>query len=240
MKIAICTPAHSLVTGQYAVSLANMINWTLTEAEILVDDKRVVPTLKVFMRYGSLLPSVRNALVKDALDFGADYMLLLDADHRFPENTLLRLLRHNLPVVACNQPKRAHPTGPTAEDLDGRPIYTTPELAQEGAVQEVGMAGAAICLIHMSVIHELCADPVRRPLFNTVLEGAGISEGIGEDTYFFRRVKEAGFKLYVDHGLSWEITHVHTVMLSHSDTLTDKDTYLKSRPGPAMKSKTSP
>src|SRR3712207_5457752 len=107
LRIAIFTPAYNLVTGEYAVSLANMINWTLTEAEIVVQDRKIVPTLKVFMRHGSLLPCVRNALVKDALDFEADYLLWLDADHHFPENSLLRLLRHNLPVIACNQQKRS-------------------------------------------------------------------------------------------------------------------------------------
>ncbi len=57
------------------------------------------------MKLASMLPTLRNVLVEDALDWGANYLLWVDADHVFPPECLLRLddrqdrsSLHKLPV----------------------------------------------------------------------------------------------------------------------------------------------
>jgi hypothetical protein len=225
LKIAICTPYYDTVAGGYAVSLANMINWTLREAKITYNGEPVTPNLKVFTRTGSLLARLRNALAKDAVTWDANYLLWIDADQVFPERSLLQLLSHNLAIVGVNQPRREYPTGPNASDIDGNPIWTTEELGRSGAVAEVGVLGLGLCLIDMRVVHTL-RDGNSVPLFSTAFWGEGIHEGVGEDTFFFNRVREAGFSVHLDHGLSWNVYHSSTTLLTNADTVAQRELYL--------------
>jgi hypothetical protein len=48
---------------------------------------------------------------------------------------------------------------------------------------------------------------------------------IGEDSYLFRLLKQAGIKTYVDHALSWDVGHLHEVALTNADTVADKEAY---------------
>jgi hypothetical protein len=40
---------------------------------------------------------------------------------------------------------------------------------------------------------------------------------VGEDVFFFRRLREAGIPVYLDHPLSWTIGHVHQSVLTNAD-----------------------
>jgi hypothetical protein len=51
------------------------------------------------------------------------------------------------------------------------------------------------------------------PYFDWV---TGKKSFIGEDVYFFNRVRQCGFSVYVDHDLSKEIYHIGSVRLSNS------------------------
>ena len=217
MKIAICTPYYASVTADYSVSLAMMIAWTLTDANILVDGQRTIPDINVFMGHCSTLPRGRNHLAKAAAEWGGDYLLWIDADHSFPRQSLLRLLALQLPVVGVNQPTRSTPPRSSAVSLNGEPVRTTKETAEAGLVEEVDFPGLAFCLVEMRVIHALRSTGT--PLFESRLWGEGVasSESMGEDVHFFRRVREAGFPVHVDHALSWDIRHAHQVLLSNAD-----------------------
>jgi hypothetical protein len=98
MKIAICSPVHSTVTMEYAYSLTTMVHWT-DHAEIVFNGEPVRPEITAFMERSSVLPQIRNRLVKSAVGYRADYLLWVDADMSFPKESLLRLLSLNLPVV---------------------------------------------------------------------------------------------------------------------------------------------
>jgi hypothetical protein len=93
--------------------------------------------------------------VKSAIDWGANYLLWLDADQKFPDEALLRLLSLNLPVVGVNYPRRVHPHLPTALNLDGQLIATTEEAAKAGDVVLVGSVGFGCCLIDMTIFQRL-------------------------------------------------------------------------------------
>ena len=233
MKIAICTPCYSTVLSEFAHDLAKMMLRT-AGARIVFNGEPTVPEIEIFMRQSSMLAAVRNRLVKDALDWGANYLLWIDPDHSFPPESLLRLLSLNLPVVGVNQPRRTSPTGPTATDLDGNLIWTTEELAERGEVVQVGGLGLALCLIDMKVFESLHARAVAQgqesfwPLFafETI---AGQLKPLGEDVYFFRRLSEAGIPAYVDHALSWAVRHAHQRLLTNADTLADKEAFFNER-----------
>ncbi len=221
MKVAICTPHYADVTAAYARSLSKMLLRTAASS-ITYNGVAAVPSFEVFMRKSSVLPRCRNTLVKDALDWQANYLLWIDADHSFPEDALLRLLSLNLPVVGVNYPRRAKPTWPTAVSLDGEFIWTTEDLARSGEVVQVRHLGLGFCLIDMNVIHTLRQTGAGRPLFALEMVGEGL-EAVAEDVFFFRRVNEAGFGVYLDHALSWHIGHVHDRIVTNADAIADRD-----------------
>lgn len=227
MRIAICTPYHADVTAEYARSLGKMLMYTV-QANVFFNGAATVPELEVFHRRSSELPRSRNTLAKDALDWGANYLLWIDADHLFPEDALLRLLSLNLPVVGANYPRRQRPTWPTAVGLDGEYVWTTEEAAKRAQVDQVSHLGLGFCLIDINVIRTLYGDG-SKPLFATQPLGDG-RESVGEDVFFFRRVQEAGFGVFLDHTLSWVIGHVHVHILTNADAMAQMDAGLAAAP----------
>jgi hypothetical protein len=226
MKIAICTPYYADVAAEYARSLAKMLLHT-AQARITFNGEPTTPEIEVFMRRSTVLPRCRNALAKDAADWGANYLLWIDGDHAFPEYSLLRLLSLNLPIVGVNYPRRAEPTWPTAVSLEGKFVWTTEELARNAEVVQVRHLGLGFCLIDMNVIHALRApgeDGRPTPLFSLEMVGDGL-QVVAEDVFFFRRAAEAGFGAYVDHGLSWHVGHLHNRLLTNADAAAQREAF---------------
>ncbi len=230
MKIAICTPHYADVHAYFALSLVGLVKWTVQRGRIVFNGDTVVPDLEVFMRSSSTLPTLRNMLVKDAMDWGANYLLWADADHEFPPDALLRLLSHNLPIVGANYPRRASPNFPTAVGLDGKFLWTTEEMAWNGEISPVSGLGLGFCLMDMTVfklLHDQAIAAGKKnfwPLF--AFEAIpGQIEGVGEDIYFFRQLAAAGIGIHVDHALSWSIGHAHQKMLTNNEALAQKDSF---------------
>jgi hypothetical protein len=223
LKIAICTPHHSDVHAHFAFSLVQMVKWTV-QAQITFNGAPTVPDIEIFFASSSALPTLRNTLVKDALDWGADYLLWADSDHEFPKDALLKLLGHNLPVVGVNYPRRGAPYLPTAAALNGAVYWTTEEMAKNGQVTEVGALGLGLCLMDMRIFDLLHQDALAAgkenfwPLF-AFEPIPGEMDVLGEDIYFFRRVAKLGISIHVDHELSWSIGHASQKMLTNEDAL---------------------
>lgn len=220
MKIAICTPHHGDVTAEYAFSLAKMMLRT-GQAAIEFNGEVVAPQMEVFLRSSSVLPQLRNMLVRDALEWGANYILWVDSDQKFRDDALLRLLTLNLPVVGANYPRRLPPHHPTAISLSGELLATTDEAARALAVEPVASLGLGFCLVSATVFDTLGKAAQDRggemgPLFAVEMIGDG-SQIIGEDVFFFRRLAEANVPVHVDHAVSWYTGHVHSRALGFAD-----------------------
>lgn len=231
MKVAICIPRYGDTRGEFAISLARMIAHSLTAPM----PGGVKPLIEVFSVSSSDLPASRTELLKRAVAWQARYALWLDTDHVFPPDTLARLLKHQLPVVGCNQPRRSLPTGPVAVRIDDKGamehVYTTAELAKAGAVEEVAHVGLALCLIDLNILHQVKAhvekgvgwdqwDPFDRKRF------PGTNARMGEDVSFFRELTDAGVKVYVDHALSWEVGHIAERVITNADAVAQKEAWL--------------
>jgi hypothetical protein len=232
MKVAICIPRHGDTRGDFTISLARMIAHSLTARP--PGGERL--ELEIFSVSSSDLPESRSRLLKKAIEWQARYLLWLDSDHVFPPDTLFQLLKHRLPVVGCNQPRRSEPTGPVAVKLNDKGemehVWTTEELAKAGTVEEVWHVGLALCLIDMNIFHQVKAHvekgvgwdhwaPFDRKLF------PGTTARMGEDVSFFRELTEAGVKVYVDHGLSWRVGHIAERVITNAQAVADKDAWLK-------------
>lgn len=221
MKIAVCTPHYGDVTAGYAFSLATMLVRT-ARTPLDYNGRVTTPETNLFMATSSVLPQLRNVLYARAADWGADYLLWVDADQTFPEDALLRLLSLNLPVVGANYPRRVPPHQPTATALDGQLIWTTQELADAWHVDQVRSLGFGFCLMDMHVIEamrrEQLAQGDEKPLFAVEMVGDG-TRIVGEDVYFFRQLSEAGIHVHVDHALSWTVGHVHSRVLTNDHVM---------------------
>lgn len=228
-KIAICIPAYGDTKAKFTQSLVNMVVHFLG-ANIVDDDGNPIEReIDTFIVSSSMLTQSRHKLVAEALVWGADYMLFLDADHTFPPDTLARLWSHNKLIVGCNYARRCLPTAPTAAkhvtDDDGEDhknlVYTTVELASENVLEEVDHLGFGVCLIDMRVFTLLEAKAQDEgkdsflPLFHFDTTPDGLTV-IGEDVYFFRKVREAGVPVYCDHALSWEVGHLYESIMTNA------------------------
>jgi hypothetical protein len=231
MKVAICIPRHGDTKGEFAIGLARLVAHSLTAPA--PGGERL--EIEIFSLASSDLPHNRTELLKRAILWQARYLLWLDDDHVFPPDALLRLLAHKLPVVGCNQPRRSLPTGPVAVRLDAKGemehVYTTEALAKAGAVEEVVHVGLALCLMDMSVLHIVKAKVEKgvgwahwEPFDRKLLPGT--TARMGEDVSFFRELSEAGVKLFVDHGLSWEVGHIAERVIMNADAVAQKDAWL--------------
>jgi hypothetical protein len=225
MKIALAVPCHGDTKSKFTQCLAEMLVHTMA-ARFEVDGEIVQPEIQTFIVSCSLLTESRNRLVAEAIHWEADYMLWMDADHVFPRDALVRLLSHNLPVVGCNYARRLNPTSPTAcVENDGKiELVWSP---REG-VDEVAHLGLGLCLFDMRVFGAMDQhyDGNFWPLFVIEPSANGISS-IGEDVFFFKKVREAGVKVHCDHALSWDVGHISEQILTAAHCEIDKPKWLE-------------
>jgi hypothetical protein len=222
MKIALCMPVHGSLTKRFALSAFNIIIDALSNG-VERDGSVVIPELKPFMASSADNGFNRNVLTRDALDWGADYLLFADVDHFIPVHGLRRLLSLNREIVGINYRRRGEgdndPTAARRRSDDAYDlVWTTPEKASAGLVEQVDAMGLGFCLIARSVFEKLREQALADgresvwPIFHFApIEGA--LHTLGEDGIFFRKCAAANIPLYVDHRLSLESAHMAEVPL---------------------------
>jgi hypothetical protein len=239
LKIAILIPCHGQPETMFMQSLMNMISHTYEARLTDADGEPIEVQIETFIVGSSILTEGRHELVSLALIWGADYLLWCDADHVFPKDAFCRLWAHNLDIVGANYARRGKPTAPTAAKIRGALdrdnfVYTTEAKAAAGELEEVDHLGFGFCLMKAGVfdglqLHaEACGEESMMPLFEMKRNpnGTGI---IGEDVFFFRKCRDAGFPVWCDHGLSWEVGHIFKNILTNAHTITQIDAWERSR-----------
>ncbi|MFL6864020.1 MAG: hypothetical protein ACJ8DZ_13585 [Allosphingosinicella sp.] len=234
MKVAICIPCYGDVKSGFAISLARLLVATLT-ASVGSPAGRVTFEIEIFSAVSSDLVANRTLLLRRAMEWDARYLLWLDSDHVFPPDALLRLLSHALPVVGCNYPRRAAPTGPVATRYNQagelEQLWTTAAKAQAGEIEEVAVLGLGFCLLDMRIFAQVQAHAeagagwAKWEPFERILS-PDTGSRMGEDAAFFAALRAAGVKAYVDHGLSWHIGHVAERILTNADAEAERDAWI--------------
>lgn len=237
MKVALCIPCYGDPKAKFMQSILSMVTHTLQADLRDGEGERINLQMETFIVTSSMLVENRHRLVGEALAWGADYMLWMDADHVFPHDAFCRLWAHNLPVVGANYPRRAIPTAPTAAYYEGeevRQLYTTLEKAEAGEVEPCAHLGFGLCLINMKIFDALQAHAEKEgdgnflPLFE-MSATVGKQGTMGEDVFFFRKLRAAGITPFIDHGLSWEVGHIHEMILTNAHAVTQKEKWAQSR-----------
>lgn len=140
----------------------------------------------------SLHDAARNGL---AAAFLGDWLVMLDTDHTFEPDLLVRLLTHanahQVDVATALYRHRAWPGSPVMYQWDDRgmalPIGDWDRTGTVTAV-EIGSAGCGCCFIRRAVFDRIAAELQESP-FTRV-------GGYGEDHAFFRRCFRLGIPVY--------------------------------------------
>lgn len=163
----------------------------------------------------------RNILVERFLkqDGCPEYLLFVDSDATFAPESALRLMRYQLPMISGMIYKRRLPPIPAmgvdaGQNEEGYYLYDAGPVIQ-AVIKHVDRrltpedTGNAVCLtpgdddlmeqdgvgMHFCLIRRDVFEGMKPPYFKELVVGAG------EDFYFSRKVKEAGYKIHVDLGL---------------------------------------
>lgn len=240
IRLAICVPVYGDTKSKFTLSLANALVHFMQCRMVDHEGNDLPREVEMFMVSCSMLTESRHRLVGEALAWGATHLLWLDADHVFPADTIPRLLSHGVDVVGANYPRRASPTAPTACRIDRNEddedvknlVYSTMEKAQDGILEECAHLGFGVCLMNMRVLDllqvhaEETGDGNFMPLFEMkATEGkAGM---IGEDVFFFRKVREAGGRVFCDHSLSWEVGHIGEQILTNAHANAQRERWVQ-------------
>lgn len=198
--VVICVPSRGVCAMPFVYDFVRMVSFSI---QTMVQDG--VVTLQPYFQSGTYIHSNRIDLAKAALQDGADYLLWLDDDMRFPPDVLLRLLNHRQDIVGANYCTRGTPArfvgfkrvGSDNEDGGDRCLT----LPNSTGLEAVDALGFGCILIRKEVFLR-----TEYPWFQNRWD-APRGRFVGEDVHFCLAAKEAGFQTYVDHDLSKEIGH---------------------------------
>jgi hypothetical protein len=215
-NVVIATPTSGQVKMAYASSLAGLcVNYVSTP----IFEGNTHQGLSLAVMVGSCISANRDDLVNNALKKPeVTHILFIDDDMGFPQDTLHIMARRKLPIVSCNYRMRVPPARFTAVGLDGHPVILD---ASKTGVEEVAYTGFGFCLIAREVL-----EAVAEPRF--MLEFNPDTKYSTEDSTFFRKAREKGYKNMVDHDASKGLLHVGELNYTWRDDLSkiEKDFYI--------------
>ncbi len=189
-KLSILVPTRDMVHTHFAFSLSQLYKTT----------SDVIDTY-LFFDSSSILLNQREKLIEEAKLINSDYVLWLDSDMVLPSTAAIRLLEHNQDIVGCNYLKRTKPLKPVAykniEDWDSFLPLTIEENLVE--VEGVGMG----CILMKTEIF----NKIKKPYFEFTYNEKS-DDWLGEDFNLLKKLREVGYKVYIDTLLSSEIKHM--------------------------------
>lgn len=197
MKIAICVPCRDSVMSGFAFDLANLVGYVSRNT----DHK-----ITLLQMSGTLIFTQREKLAEEALADGAEAILWIDSDMRFPVNTLEVMLNRKVPILGVNATTRREPIIPTATQLemkDRMATFRKVESRGKQGIEQVTAVGFGVTLVRSQVFKE-----IPKPWFNIIWKDDG--DIIGEDVHFCVKALDCGIETYVDHDLSPSIKHIGT------------------------------
>jgi hypothetical protein len=123
------------------------------------------------------------------------HVLFLDDDVQFPVHSAEALLAHNLPFVGINLRKKCqHAVLPTAADTSFQPFTSEGKTGLE----EISTTTMALFLSDVGLYKKIVP-----PYF--MLSG---SNPATDDNFYHSKIRQAGYKIYIDHDLSNQCGHV--------------------------------
>ena len=205
MKVAICYPARNMVDTGFAFDAMNLIGHTITNHREI--------KIGIYTSLGTLIIDQRCNLAKEAMKEGADWILWIDTDMRFPKDGLQRLLAHNRPIVAANYVTRSIPVEPISFNFTGKAWERQHTFEHSTGLQQVTGTGMGFMLTSTQIFREI-EEPYFHIAYSTVNKTFH-----GEDMFFCQKAAEKGFPTMIDHDLSKEIKHIGSFEFMHDHVM---------------------
>lgn len=187
MKISLCVCTNRGVKPKTVGSLLAMVAHSKEiDFHILVAER------------GYTVSENRNYCVVQSQKNESEYLMFVDDDMTFPEDTLDVLLSHKKNVIGVNSYSRCLPVSSTVGLMDAKGEYMHPSKHTEWEMQipkslfKAYFVGAGILLIDMKVFEKISS-----PYFNFTYDKNG-QVIHGEDGSFCKKVKEAGMDVWCD------------------------------------------
>ena len=178
MRVTIGLPLYAGLESQATGATLRMIARTAREGIDLIPEVRI----RLFVS------QARTQIAHAAIANGSDFLFFLGEDIVPEEDTLLRLLRHDLDIVSGLYYVRHGFTLPMVYDFDekrGRYVFTTKDLSKP--LVEVDACGMDCMLIRTSILKEFNLQKL--------WEWHGY---MGDDMTFCTQVRRRGYKIWVD------------------------------------------
>jgi GT2 family glycosyltransferase len=182
-KVAIGIPTNRQIKPKTVLSIMNMVSQT---------QYKVFP---IVASEGFTIAENRIYIMCQAIKNNCTHLFFVDDDMTFPPDTLDKLMEHKKEVVGVNLYSRCLPLRstiiflPESYDFNGDKINepTIPDHIFEVE----GVTGGCL-LINLSII-----DKLEKPWFGFKVDDFGVTL-LGEDIWFTRRARSAGFKVWCD------------------------------------------
>lgn len=158
--------------------------------------------------------TVDNCVIQDArnqaairmLETDCDGLLFIDADQSFPTYALNRLIETDKPVVGFPIVRKVIPYKPNISLYNAKEDeYCIYDDYPRGRLFEVGYIGMGFTYIKREVIEKM-TYPYFDFVWHTNKKYKKGQKMMGEDVYFCRKAKEAGFGVWADSTI--EIGHI--------------------------------
>jgi hypothetical protein len=140
---------------------------------------------------GYTIAENRNFLAAKACQNKCTHLLMIDDDMTFPEDTLLRLLKHDKDIVGVNYHPRMLCTLYMVGLFGDEKVKTKEEDLPKELFECRGV-GFGVVLIKTELFYKL-----ERPWFDWLMYETGMIKE-GEDFYFCRKAREAGYSVWCD------------------------------------------
>jgi hypothetical protein len=211
--IGVLIPTRDFVNAGFAYDLARLVGFTVGSSH-----HKVV----LYTSSGTLLSAQRQDLAKSAIEAGCTHTMWLDSDMRFPKDTIIRLLKHDIGIVCANYAKRRFPTEPIAvrkngKDEDAKTIQRVYTEDHSTGLVDVDYCGMGVMLVKAEVYKTM-----EYPWF-AIPWVPNAQDYMGEDVWFCRRAAENGTKTYIDQDLSKEVHHIGSFEFKHEHTIACRD-----------------
>lgn len=185
-----------------------MVHTAVMDSLMLLEAVPNVPFVYIRANNG-YIDGLRNQLVMKALDANCSHLLMLDADMLYPNDTIIKLYSHNLPVVSGLIWKRYPPFDALMYkgDLNN---WNRIEEWNDGELVEIDATGTGCIMYNCEVFRK-----IKPPWFEFTENPDKQSGGtVGEDIGFCLKLREAGYKMYTDTSI--KTAHLTTFSVNES------------------------
>lgn len=197
IRIMVAIPTAGTVGIGFATSLATMTARFAAERVPTIPEKSLAMTIRVVASSNWI--TNREKLARLAIDEDHTHIMFLDDDMVFDPRVLEILIGRRQDIVVTNYLIKTEPASDfVAVSLDDRRVPTKEEST---GLQEISYSGFGVSMISTEVFRKT-PQPWFMPEFSPEK-----SEYTTEDNPFFRRAREAGFKVHLDQDASKLVAH---------------------------------